>query len=470
VRIRTSSRVAAALVAATAVLLAACGTRVDHDAIVQAAGAPATQQEGAGNAGFGDGEAGDQAGSSEDVDGDEEGSSAGSADSDGAASGKSGEQGSGGSDPGSTGEQGGSSGKPIVIGTIGAFSGPGGAALAQGARAMQVWAADVNARGGIDGRPVKLIVVDDGGDAAKARSLMKELVEDRKAVAVVAAMTVVETLNAWRGYVEDKKVPIVGGSCGPEWTASPMLFRQCPASPEQIFGTALIGAKHGKSKQFGGLFCSETESCTFVENQLFAKGGAERAGLNPRYRGRMSVFQADYTAECIQARNSGVELMMVVADPGTTERVAASCRRQGFTPQYLQISSTIRAGTVAKPGMGDMLVGMSSFPFAGMSGKAFGEFDAAWKRHGGGQAPGPAASQGWASGKLFELAARKAGSDLSRASLVKALRTLRDERLGGLTTPMTFGPKGPADVKCTYYMKGSGGKWTAPEGAKLTCW
>lgn len=194
--------------------------------------------------------------------------------------------------------------------------------------------------------------MDDGGDAAKARSLMKELVEDRKAVAVVAAMSVVETLNSWRKYVEDEKVPVVGGSCGPEWTASPMLFRQCPGSPAQIYGTALVGAKHAKSKKFGGLFCSETESCTFVEKELFGKGGAKRAGLDPRYRARMSVFQADFTAECIQAQNSGVELLMVVADPGTVERVASSCRRQGLTPQYLQIASTIRAGAVGKPGCG----------------------------------------------------------------------------------------------------------------------
>lgn len=361
-------------------------------------------------------------------------------------------------------------GAPIVIGTVGAYSGPGGAALAQGARALQVWAASVNANGGIKGRKVQAIVMDDGGDAAKARSLMKELVEDRKAVAVVAAMTVVETLNSWKDYVHQKGVPIVGGSCGPEWTQAPLLFRQCPASPEQIYGTALVGAKHGKSKKFGGLFCSETQSCTFVERELFDRGGAKRAGLEPLYRARMSVFQADYTAECIQARNAGVELFMVIADPGTVERVASSCRRQRFTPEFLQISTTMRADAATKPVFGDVLVGMPVFPFAGLSTPGFRAFDAAWKRFGGGQPPGPAAAQAWAAAKMFEKAAGSARGDISRATVTAALRGFRNERLGGLTVPLNFGAKGTADVPCTYYMKAAGGRWSAPQGDKLLCW
>lgn len=465
--IRRRRRIAAALFAAVSLVLAACGTRLDHGAIVSAAGGMGTQ--GDGGLGVQDG------GAAGDVPGAQKGPGATKGPGGKAGANGDGVTGRGPSAGGGTpGERGGDrgpsgDGKPIVIGTVGAYSGPGGTALAQGARALQVWGAYINAKGGVDGHPVKVIVMDDGGDAAKARSLMKELVEERDAVAVVSAMTVVETLNSWRKYVEEKRVPVVGGSCGPEWTASPMLFRQCPASPEQIFGTALLGAKFGASKQFGGLFCSETESCTFVENELFNKGGAKRAGLDPRYQARISVFQADFTAECIQAQNSGVKLMMVVADPGTVERVASSCRRQGFTPQYLQIASTLRADAVSRPGLGNMVAGMSVFPFAGLSTPASQEFVAAWKRYGGGQAPGPAAAQGWASAKLFEKAAAS-GADITRASLVKALRALQGERLGGLTTPMTFGANGPTDVKCMFYMRGSGGRWSAPQGDKPVCW
>ncbi|MPY78423.1 MAG: ABC transporter substrate-binding protein [Actinophytocola sp.] len=467
-RFRTRTRVLVVLCAVATLVAAACGTRVDRDSIIRAAdtgAGPAATQAGPGEPGA----LGDVPGATA---GPGSGPTSGQA-LDGTAQGVGPSSGKRGSTAGGTAEGpggAGSPGEPIVIGTVGAYSGPGGAALAQGARALQVWGAHVNSNGGINGRPVKVIVMDDGGDASKARSLMKQLVEEHNAVAVVAAMTVVETLNSWRGYVEDKQVPIVGGSCGPEWTKSPMLFRQCPASPQQIFGTAVIGAKYAKSDKFGGLFCSETQSCTFVEKELFDKGGAKRAGLDPQYRARISVFQADYTAECIQARNAGVELLMVVGDPGTVERVASSCQRQNYTPQYLQISSTMRADAITKPGLSDVLLGMSTFPFAGLSTPAFREFSGAWERYGDGSAPGPAAAQGWASAKLFEQAAKAAGGQISRASIISELRTLRNERLGGLTTPMTFTPEGPADSNCVFVMHGKGGQWTAPRGDTPECW
>lgn len=471
-RFRTRIRVLVALFAVLALTIAACGTRVDRDSIVRAADTgtgPAATQAGPGEPGAASELPGVTAGP---------GSGPGSGEAaDGVAQGAgptSGQRGgSAGVDaPGKTsgGQAGATSGEPIVIGTVGAYSGPGGAALAQGARALQAWGAHINANGGINGRPVKVIVMDDGGDASKARSMMKELVEQHDAVAAVAAMTVVETLNAWKDYVHEKQVPVVGGTCGPEWVKAPMLFRQCPSSANQIYGTALVGAQHGESTKFGGMFCSETQSCTYVEKQLFDEGMAKRAGLDPVYRSRISVFQADFTAECIQARNAGVGLMMVIADPNTVDRVTASCRRQGFNPQYLQMSSTMRADFASNPSFENALVSMSVFPFAGLSTPAFREFDTAWQRYGDGNAPGPAAAQAWASAKLFEKAATAAGSDISRQSIVTQLRKLRDERLGGLTVPLNFDASGPADSPCTYYLRIASNGWTAPDGDKLTCW
>lgn len=468
----TRGRVLVALFAVTALVLAACGTRVDRDSIVRAAdtgAGPAASDVAPGEPGA----VGDvPRATAGPGNGPADGESADAARGDDATGERGGTSGdAGGAKGDSGGDQGGATnGEPIVIGTVGAYSGPGGAALAQGARGLQAWGAHVNANGGIGGRPVKVIVMDDGGDAAKARSLMKELVEEHNAVAAVAAMTVVETLNSWKGYVHEKKFPVVGGTCGPEWVKAPMLFRQCPSSANQIFGTALVGAKHGDGTKFGGLFCSETQSCTYVEEQLFDKGGAKRAGLDPVYRARISVFQADFTAECIQARNAGVELFMVIGDPNTVERVTSSCRRQNFTPQYLQMSSTMRPQFASNPSFENGLVSMSVFPFAGLSTPAFKEFAAAWERFGDGNAPGPAAAQAWASAKLFEKAAGSAGAEISRSSITTQLRKLRDERIGGLTVPLNYDASGVSDVPCTYYMRIAGGNWTAPEGDDLTCW
>ncbi|HXZ69398.1 MAG TPA: ABC transporter substrate-binding protein, partial [Streptosporangiaceae bacterium] len=64
----------------------------------------------------------------------------------------------------STTNDGGPSGTPITVGMslslTGAFSADGHACL----RGYQLWAADVNSNGGLLGRPVKLVVINDNSD------------------------------------------------------------------------------------------------------------------------------------------------------------------------------------------------------------------------------------------------------------------------------------------------------------------
>lgn len=467
--VRRRRRVAAALAAVATLTIAACGTRLDHGAIVQAgatAGAPAGAASGmpgedpaAGPAGA-VGQPGDAAAGV--------GNEQGVPGSTGPAAASRGQAGSG--VPGQTGKApGGSGGGPIVIGSVGSYSGAAGSAWAFGARALQAWAASVNQKGGIGGRQVKVIVYDDGADTAKARSQVQELVEQHNAVAIVAAMATAQGLEAWRGYVEQKKVPVIGGDCGPAWVASPVLFRECTTSQDNLMGFAVLAAKYGKSKEFGGLFCQEDQGCAFAEERLFTKGDAKRAGLNPRYRARISITQPDFTSECIQARNNGVELLFVAGDPNTVGRVASSCRRQNYNPQFAQIDGTVSATTPGKPGLEDVLMVSRVFPFTDLATPAFKEFEAAWAKHGGGQPAGPAAAMGWASAKIFEAAAKAAGGDISRESLLQQLYRVKNERFGGLTVPLTFTSGGTNAAKCLFLMQGEGGKWTAPQADKPQC-
>src|SRR5438093_953182 len=97
----------------------------------------------------------------------------------------------------------------IRLGSFGVQSGVLGATMApffQGARA---WVADVTARGGLNGHPVRLIVGDDGGDPAKTQALVRRMVEQDKVQAfyTVAAPT---TLQAATPYLEQAQVPIIG--------------------------------------------------------------------------------------------------------------------------------------------------------------------------------------------------------------------------------------------------------------------
>lgn len=474
-RTRRGSGVAA--LAAAVLILAACGTRLDHETIVQAGGGNATKDEVEEFASGDDGLTGEPsadgsvAGSPSD-EGGQQGETAAEGVPDGSADGSNGGATNGAAAPSGAGGRASTKtgGAPIVIGTVGTYSGAAGSGFRQGPRGLQVWAAAVNAKGGINGHRVQVVVYDDGGDGAKARSQVQELFEQRKAVALVGSFSPT-TVPAWQSYVEEKGFSVIGGSCTLGWNESPAIFPQCAAMPTQAFAILKVGADMDVGKKFGGLFCTEGAECTYLEDLYFNKGMAQQAGLEPTYRARISITQPDFTSECIQARNAGVNLMFVAADPNTLTRVAASCRRQSFNPRFVSAGFLVDAHTPEKPGLSNMAIMMPTFPFAGLSTPAFNEFASAWKQFGGGEAAGPMVSYAWAAAKLFEKAAQAAGDDITTtAGIRKGLYTIQKERLGGLTAPLTFAPGQPApDAGCWFTMVAENGKWAAPLGDRLVC-
>lgn len=467
---RRRTRILVALIAVLSLTAAACGTRLDHGTIVQAA------QESGAQTGTGQGSPGEEGlpdGSASEMPGDTAVAGADDAVGDGQA-------GQAGTKPGQAGKPGAAGrngdgrpaqGQPIVIGSVGTYSGFAGSSTAQTPRALQAWAAAVNAKGGINGHPVKVYVYDDGGDGAKARSQVQELVEQRKAVAIVASMNIF-TLPAWRGYVEEKKVPVVGGGCDiADWNQSPVLFSQCGSLDTTAFGHVKTAAKYGKGTKFGALACAEADICSYFEDQWFNKGVAKKAGLDPVYHARISLTQPDYTSECMQARNAGVQILSVLADANSVSRVAASCQRQNYNPQIIVGGGIADGQLPSRPGLANVLSHAAVFPFTGLPSPAFQEFNATWKKYGGGAAPGASAALGWASAKLFEKAARAAGDDVTTsAGIFKGLYTIKNDRLGGLTAPLTFLPGKPSpDAKCWFVMQAVNGKWTAPQGDRIDC-
>jgi branched-chain amino acid transport system substrate-binding protein len=460
---RSRTVLTALVLAVAASVLAACGTRLSHEEIVAAT--QVTAQPGAGGA-LTDAQGNPITGSDGALAGTGSGTEGGATGTSGtAAPGASGST-AGGS--GTTGAAGGD-GSKIVIGTVGQYSGPVGSALSPGARALQAWAASVNAKGGVAGHPVEVIVYDDGGDGAKALSQVRELVEERHGVALVSSMGS-NTLSSWKGYVEDKGVPVIGGDCAlQDWHESPMLFSQCPSLDSQLRGLLELGATQGVGDKFGLLSCQEAPACAYGKERIWDQGWAKQAGLDPVYTADISIAQPDFTAECVQARDAGVEIMTVGADANTVARVASSCQRQGFSPQFLQISATGSHQMASQPGLGNALLSVGTFPFEGVNSPAIAEYQAAWSKYGSGDSH-PAASLGWAGAELFEKAVLSAGGSVTSDSLAKALYSIKNENLGGLTVPLSYkAGQGTVDSPCWFGMKAGGGGWSAINGGKPIC-
>src|SRR5439155_15279522 len=70
-------------------------------------------------------------------------------------------------------------GSPVLLATVGTYSGPVGGLFTNILSGAQVWMKDINARGGLNGHPVKIFVYDDGGDPARHRAQVQEAIKQR---------------------------------------------------------------------------------------------------------------------------------------------------------------------------------------------------------------------------------------------------------------------------------------------------
>lgn len=469
---RSRRRLASVGATVMALLTTACGTRMSHQAIVAANGgagsAAVGQESGTGAIGSAGTSTAPRAAPGGVVASGAVGSVSGGSLASGATSGGTATPGTAAASRAGSGTT--PTGAPLVIGSVGDYSGIAGASEKDGPKALQIWAAWVNDHGGVNGHPVKVYVVDDGMDPQRYQAAVKDLVENKHVIAFVDNFAPF-TIQAGVKYLEQKHVPVIGGDCAEYvWNQSPMLFPQCPSYVDGMYDIAHTAAVYGVGKRFGAIICSEAAACTSTKHEWFDHGIAKEAGLDPVFEADVSIGQPDFTAECLQAQQKHVQVMSVVADVGTVSRVVNSCDRQGFHPQYLQASGTMDANLAQLPGMANALVSLNDFPWTVSGNAGIDEFLSAYKTYAPGQPLTPNASQGWASAILFQQAAAHIGAKPTSAQVLAGLWAMRSNSLGGLAPPLTFAKNKPAPAaRCAFVMKVENGVMKSPYGLKTIC-
>jgi ABC-type branched-subunit amino acid transport system substrate-binding protein len=354
------------------------------------------------------------------------------------------------------------------------MSGPAGDVIKRTYEGTQLWVAAVNARGGIAGHIVKHIVADDGGDPARYKAELRRLVEQENAVALVGNP---DALTGYAGvdYIKEKQVAYIGGDGGGDWFYStPFHFPQgshgLAIAEAEIRDVGLYGKAHNKNK-LGTLNCTEADIC-----RVFDKVWNEKAtayGLQPVYRGRTSLVQPDFTAECLAAQRQGVELMEVGLDTNSISRLAASCARQGFRPIFGFPAGLAKDNQTADPNLEGARSTLPTFSWLQNDSPATQEFQDALKRYGKNLLPVTAGhTGGWTAGKLFEKGVLAGGATgkVTRATVLAGLYTIKNDTLGGLTSPLTFtaGQSVPR-VPCSTQIEINKGKWRLIDDGRFRC-
>jgi branched-chain amino acid transport system substrate-binding protein len=358
---------------------------------------------------------------------------------------------------------------PVVIGLVGTLSGPAGALNAPMAQGVQVWADMINQRGGLFGRPVQVVRVDDGGDPSRHVAAVRDLVENRKVVAFVGNVTQF-ALDSARGYLESKQVPLIGAGCDVEgMETSDIFFSQCPPFAALVENIFRAQAKFGEGRKLAVIYCNEAEPCR--TGRRLAEERAPAAGIQVVYSAGTSLAQPDFTSECINARDRGADVLFMSTDPNSAIRIADNCARQGYRPAIVAGPNTSPLANQNR-GLENMLLALPTFPFVGKQTPAAAEFEDVFAAATG-DVPGPYAAEGWVAAKLFELAATKAAAaaqSVSSKTLIDALYTVENETLGGLSVPLTFKRGGGVEnASCYWAVRSTDGQWGALNGPEPIC-
>src|SRR6266542_5369419 len=98
--------------------------------------------------------------------------------------------------------------EPIRIGAFLSVTGPASFLGDPEQKTLEMYVERINAGGGVTGRKLQLVVYDDGGDAEKARTFTKRLIEQDKVDIIVGGSTTGTTMAAIP-LVEQAQVPLV---------------------------------------------------------------------------------------------------------------------------------------------------------------------------------------------------------------------------------------------------------------------
>ena len=96
----------------------------------------------------------------------------------------------------------------IKIGSVLSVTGPASFLGDPEKKTLEIYIDEINAKGGVNGQKLQLIVYDDAGNANNARTFATRLVEEDKVVAIVGGSTTGSTL-AMIPVFEDAKIPFI---------------------------------------------------------------------------------------------------------------------------------------------------------------------------------------------------------------------------------------------------------------------
>jgi branched-chain amino acid transport system substrate-binding protein len=254
--------------------------------------------------------------------------------------------------------------EPIKIGFGMALTGPLAANGKMSLVAMQIWENDINAKGGLLGRPVKLVYYDDQSSPAQVPSIYAKLLDIDKVDLIVSGYASTQIAAAMPVAIQRKKLFISLFGTGINETFNyPKYFSMIPngPTPKPAFTRGFFKVAEVQTPR------PQTIALAYADAE-FGQNACEGARENAKTSGFKVVYDRSYPptttdfnpiVRAIQAANP--DLLVICSYPLDTVGMVRSMKEVDFRPKMWGGAMVGLQATVFKQQLGPLLNGVVNY-------------------------------------------------------------------------------------------------------------
>ncbi len=294
-------------------------------------------------------------------------------------------------------------------------------------RAIELWRDQVNARGGLLGRPVELVIYDERSDPATAARLYEKLITDDKVDLLVAPWGSASTATASAVAEKHKRVIINAGGASEKIQQRGFRYTVQSASPISAYveGIGPLMAKHGAKTLTMVSRDFNAARDMALELDKIAKTGAVTVVASEYFPAGTS----DYSAAIAKARQMNPDAWVSIAYPNEAIEMIKQFRATNYLPKIFIANGVSQEDFIKSTGKdGEYAIGISLYE-AGVKTKGNVAFAKAFEDKYG-YPPGYYAGFGFSGVTVLEEAVTKTGS-LDQDALRETLGAMETDTVLG---------------------------------------
>ena len=201
-----------------------------------------------------------------------------------------------------------------------------GASAAEGAlqiKAIDLALKQINAAGGVNGKKITLVKVDNQSSNPGALAALQKAVEQEKVLALVGSVKSTQIL-AMSDAVKNYSVPMMIGGTNATLTkqGNPWLFR---VRPDDSIAAAAMVKYIKEDTQFTKIGILHDTDAFGTGGADLVEQGAKAVGLTIVRREKYTSKEKDFTAQLLSLKNAGAQIMVIY---GTNPEDVAVIQRQ----------------------------------------------------------------------------------------------------------------------------------------------